>query len=104
MQAELGLTISRDNYKEVRQAIAGLNGWQARYRRLDEAGIERAKEIQTLQIRSYRTSCPQKLELLKDRVRDLQKEHVFQNLVSKCRLLRKDIRKALREGALVVPS
>jgi len=103
VQAELALSINHDNSRHVREAIFGLNGWQARYSRLDEGGIERANKIQALQVRLCRTSCPQNKELLRDKIQDLQEAHVFQKLVSKCHLLRKDIRNSLGEGAFVRP-
>lgn len=102
-QAKLCLTLSGDNSRHVREALMVLNGWQKRYIRLDEEGIERANQIRALQGRSYRTSCPEKRELLRAAIRDLQAEHVFQKLVSKCYLLRKDIRNSLSEGAYVTP-
>lgn len=103
LQAELAMTINRDNSRHVREAIFGLNGWQARYSRLDEGGIERAKKIEALRAQLCRTSCPQNKELLWDKIQDLQEAHVFQKLVSKCHLLRKDIRNSLGEGAFVRP-
>ena len=103
-QAKLGLTLSSDNCRHLREALVVLNGWQERYARLDEEGVERANQIQALQVRSYRTSCPEKRELLRAAIQDLQAEHVFQKLVSKCYLLRKDIRNSLSEGAYVTPS
>ena len=102
--AKLVLTISSDNRRHLREALMVLNGWQKRYARLDEEGVERANQIRALQGRSYRTSCPEKRELLRAAIRDLQAEHVFQKLVSKCYLLRKDIRNSLSEGAYVTPS
>ena len=103
-QAKLCLTLSGDNSRHLREALMVLNGWQTRYTRLDEEGVERAKQIRALQMRSYKTSCPEKRELLKAAIQDLQAEHVFQKLVSKCCLLRKDIRNSLSEGAYVTPS
>ena len=103
LQAELAMTINRGNSRHVREAIFDLNGWQARYCRLDEGGIERANKIQALQCRLYRTSCPQHMELLRDKIQKLQEAHVFQKLVSKCHLLLRDIRNSLGEGAFVRP-
>ena len=103
LQAELALSVNHDNSRRVREAIFSLNGWQARYRRLDEGGVERASKIQALQLSLRRTSCPQNRELLRDKIQDLRDAHVFQKLVSKCHLLRKDIRNALDEGAFVSP-
>lgn len=101
-QAELALSLTHDNYREVRKAIMGLNGWQMRYNRLDEEGSHRAKEIKGLHNKKGRLSCTEKIQL-QGKMQDLQAEHVFQKLVSKCLLLRKDIRNSLSEGAFVIP-
>ena len=102
-QAELALSITSKNYRQVREAIMSHNGWHQRYRRLDEEGLDRAKEIQVLQRNLLRLSCTEKSQLLEGKIRDLQAEHIFQKLVSKCRLLRKDIRSSLSEGAFMIP-
>ena len=104
-QAEIGLTISNDNFRQVREAIMGLNGWQNRYARLDTKGMQRAKAIQALQTRANRyanrRSCAVELNILQAEIQGLQQEHMFLKLVSKCRSLRKDIRNSLSEGAFV---
>ena len=50
-----------------------------------------------------RTSSTKEQELLQDTIQVLREEHVFQKLVSKYHLMRKDIRKMLSEGAFVTP-
>eukprot|EP00438_Fugacium_kawagutii_P035855 Skav205423 [mRNA] locus=scaffold582:302356:303321:- [translate_table: standard] len=99
-QAELALSVSSENYRQVREAVFSLNGWQNRYHRLDEEGIKRAKQILALQYKSRRESCAKEWKLLQGDLRELQTEHKLQNLVSKCSALRKDIRKSLSEGAV----
>ena len=101
-QAQLALSITPNTHQHIRKAILDLNGWQNRYDRLDEKGVGRAKEIQALQRQSYRGPCTEK-DVLRVKIQGLQEEHVFQKLVTKYHLLRKDIRNSLSEGALVTP-
>ena len=102
-QARLALSLNAANHQQVREAVMNLNGWQNKYNRLDEEGVCRAKELQALQIKSRQSTCAKEQELLQDTIRVLQEEHLFQKLVSKCHLMRKDIRKMLSEGAFVTP-
>ena len=102
-QARLALSLNAANHQQVREAVMNLNGWQSRYNRLDEEGLSRAKELKALQIKSSRSTCLKEQELLQDTIQVLREEHVFQKLVSKCHLMRKDIRKMLSEGAFVTP-
>ena len=102
-QAQLALSLNTANHRQVREAVMNLNGWQKKYNRLDAEGLIRAKELQSLQIKSSRSTCLKEQELLQDTVQVLREEHVFQKLVSKCHLMRKDIRKMLSEGAFVTP-
>lgn len=80
-----------------------LNGWQNKYSRLDEEGVCRAKELRSLRDKMHRSSCTKEQELLQCEIQELREEHMFQKLVSKCHLMRKDIRKLLGEGAFVTP-
>ena len=102
-QAQLALSLNAANHQQVREAVMSLNGWQNKYNRLDEEGLSRAKELQSLQIKSRQSTCLKEQELLQDTIQVLREEHVFQKLVSKCHLMRKDIRKMLSEGAFVSP-
>ena len=102
-QAELALSLSAASHKHVRDTVVGLNGWQNRYNRLDEEGMGRAKELKALQNKMRRSSCTAEQALLQGKIQELQEEHVFQKLVAKCHLMRKDIRKMLSEGAFVTP-
>ena len=102
-QAQLALSLDAANHKKVRRAVMELNGWQKKYNRLDEEGVRRAKEIMSLQGKMHRSSCTKEQELLKGEIQELREEHMFQKLVTKCHLIRKDIRKLLREGGFVTP-
>ena len=102
-QAKLALSLNAANHKKVREAMMELTGWQKRYNRLDEKGVSRAKELHSLQRKMRRSSCTKEQELLQDTIQVLREEHVFQKLVSKYHLMRKDIRKMLSEGAFVTP-
>ena len=102
-QARLALSLNAANHQQVREAVMNLNGWQNRYNRLDEEGVCRAKELKALRIKSSRSTCLKEQELIQDTIQVLREEHVFQKLVSKCHLMRKDIRKMLSEGAFLTP-
>ena len=103
-QAQLALSLNAVNHQQVREAVMNLNGWQKKYNRLDAEGLIRAKELHSLQIKSRQSTCLKEQELLQDTIQVLREEHVFQKLVSKCHLMRKDIRKMLSEGAFVTPA
>ena len=102
-QAQLALSLNAANHKMVREAVMQLNGWQTKYSRLDEEGVCRAKELLSLRGKMRRSSCTKEQELLKGEIQELREEHMFQKLVTKCHLMRKDIRKVLGEGAFVTP-
>ena len=100
-QAQLALSLSVENHQQIRDAISALNGLQGRYQRLDSAGITRAREIQTLQKRLRYISGPERATML-SHLENLRAEHNLQKLISRCDLLRKDMRQSLREGGQVV--
>ena len=100
-QAELGLTLTGENHLHIREAISSLNGWQGRYKRLDTEGITRAREIRRLQSRLYRLTGPEHASLF-SHIEELRAEHKLQKLISRCDLLRKDMRRSLRQGGQVV--
>jgi len=100
-QAQLALSLNAANHKKVRETVMELNGWQAKYSRLDEEGVRRAKELKSLRAKMRSSSCTKEQELLQCEIKELQEEHMFQKLVTKCHLMRKDIRKLLGEGAFV---
>ena len=107
-QAELSMSLTTQNHNQVREAVSELNGYQAFYRRLDEAGIARAKEIAKVQrlIRAKRLavqSDQRGLEALELELYRLRDEHAYQKLVSRCSKLRSHIRRLLREGATIAP-
>eukprot|EP00434_Breviolum_minutum_P013534 symbB.v1.2.011927.t2/scaffold809.1/size160600/6 len=94
-QAQLALSLNAANHKTVREAVMELNGWQKKYNRLDEEGVRRAKELDKLRGKLRRSSCSKEQELLKGEIQELREEHMFQKLVTKCHLMRKDMRKLL---------
>ena len=100
-QAELALTLSAQNYLEIREAISSLNGLQGRYQRLDTDGIGRARAIQRMQGRLRYISGPGRATML-SQLRALQAEHNLQKLILRCHLLRQDMRQSLRQGGCVV--
>ena len=100
-QAELGLTLTGENHLHIREAISLLNGWQGRYKRLDTEGIARAREIKKLQMRLRRLTGPEHASLF-SHIEELRAEHSLQKLISRCDLLRKDMRRSLRQGGHVV--
>lgn len=102
-QAELALTLTASNHVHVREVLSSLKGYQNRYRRLDEAGMDRSKQIHKLAIRLHSTSLPQTKFHLEEELQALRQEHVRQNLICKAKALRADIRKLLREGAIILP-
>ena len=99
-QARLALTLTTQNHLEIRKAIAALKGNQNRYNRLDSQGIARSKQINRLQARIHRCDpfSEEENDALRRELHELQKEHKLKNTKSQCILLRKDTRKALREG------
>ena len=100
-QANLALSLSAENHLQIRDAISSLNGLQGRYKRLDSEGIARAREIQRLQNRLRYLSGPERGSML-SKLGELRAEHNLQKLISRCDLLRKDMRQSLREGGQVV--
>ena len=99
-QARLALTLTTENHLEIREAIMMLSGNQNRYNCLDSAGVARAKKIKGLRDRIGRCdlSCQEDKDVLEGELEELRKEHKLKTLISQCILLRKDIRRALREG------
>ena len=96
-QAELALALTPENHLQTRDAISALNGWQGRYRRLDRDGIARTAEIQKLQKRLYHQEGLEYTSL-QHQLDHLRSEHALQKLISRCNMLRKDLRKAFRQG------
>ena len=100
-QANLALSLSAENHLDIRDAISSLNGLQGRYKRLDSDGIARAREIQRLHNRLRYLSGPEHGTML-SKLEELRAEHKLQKLISRCDLLRKDMRQSLRHGGEVV--
>ena len=102
-QAQLALTLTATNHVQLREQLSKLKGHQARYRRLDEAGMNRAKEIMNLRTRLRQTSSKQAKAKMEEELEVLLKEHSREKLLCKARMLKRDIRKLLREGATIQP-
>ena len=102
-QAELALSLTGENHLDVRDAISALNGLQGRYQRLDTDGIGRARQIQSLQGRLRYISGPEHATML-SRIEELRAEHNLKTLISRCTLLRRDLRRSMREGGQVASS
>ena len=102
-QSELALSLHSGNHKEVRQAMFQFKGWQSRYSRLDDDGMERSKEIIRLQNQVTGSNSKEQSALLNGELQRLREEHALQRVMNKCRSLRADIRKSLSQGACVSP-
>ena len=100
-QAELALTLTAHNYLQIRDAISSLNGLQGRYKRLDSAGVARAREIRRVQKRLPRLPGPEYCTML-SQLDELRAEHSLQKLITRGSLVRKDMRQSLRQGGQVV--
>ena len=100
-QAELALKLSAENHLEIRDAISSLKELQGRYQRLNTDGIARARKIQRLQDRLRHISGPEHASVLSE-LEQLRAEHNLQKLISRCSLVRKDMRQSLRAGGRVV--
>ena len=99
-QACLALMLTKKNHLQTREGISSLNGRQGRSQRLDEDGILRAKGIKRLQDKINSKSGTSIL-FLQHELDERQANHTVQNLISRCRLLRKDMRRALSQGGQV---
>ena len=102
-QATLALSLTLGNHKQVRNKVIALNGLQKRYDVLDDAGIDRAKQIQSLSHKCRRASSKQESELLQVKLEALREEHELQTLIVKSKRLRGSIRQLLQEGGFMKP-
>lgn len=102
-QAQLALTLTATNHVQLREQLSKLKGHQARYQRLDEAGMGRAKEILKMRSRLRQTSSRKTREKTEAELQALLQEHSREKLLCKARMLKLDIRKLLREGATIQP-
>ena len=105
-QAQLAIALTTERHLEVREAIMMLNGNQNRYNCLDSAGVVRAKKMERLRAKIRRREVPSAGEndALQRELEELREEHKLKTLISQCILLRKDIRRALREGGSYKPA
>ena len=84
----------------IRDTISSLRGWQRRYRPLDTDGVAHAREVQRLQERLQRFDGLKHSSLL-SQIEELRTEHNLQKLITRCSLVRRDMRQSLREGGEV---
>ncbi|CAE8742855.1 unnamed protein product [Polarella glacialis] len=105
--ALLALGVSMSNHSHSRAAIASLVGNQARYSRLDEEGIQRAKQITSIKSRQRKELSSGRLELvdqLHQQVETLKQDHALGNARARFGMLRHDIRWLLLRGAVQMGS
>ena len=102
-QAQLALTLTATNHVQLREQLSDLKGHQARYKRLDEAGMNRAKEILKMRYELRKPSSQQAKANMEKELQALLQEHSREKLVCKGRMLKLNIRKLLREGATILP-
>ena len=102
-QAQLALTLTATNHVQIREQLSKLKGHQSRYRGLDEAGMNRAKEINKIRSRLRSTTSQQAKAKMEEELQALLQEHSREKLLCKARMLKVDIRKLLREGATIQP-
>ena len=101
-QAELALSLTAANHLQIRDAISSLNGLQGRYQRLDADGIARAAEIRKLRGRlRHRASLGLECASMQCQLEELCSRHAMKNIIARCKLLRNDMRQALRKGGQV---
>eukprot|EP00928_Gymnodinium_smaydae_P033349 TRINITY_DN23910_c0_g2_i1.p1 TRINITY_DN23910_c0_g2~~TRINITY_DN23910_c0_g2_i1.p1 ORF type:complete len:456 (-),score=31.34 TRINITY_DN23910_c0_g2_i1:206-1573(-) len=89
-------------HADLRASLHALVGNQGRYRRLDEAGCGRAREIQRTRDAIKRRLAAARYEcarLLQQRLEDLQAEHMLRSAESTYLALRRDIRALISRGA-----
>ena len=82
LQAELALTANRDNWGEIRQRLGIMTGNQARFRRLNDEGVERALAISRLRARGRKKEAEQ-----------LRAIHLREKLMATTLLVRSEIRR-----------
>lgn len=102
-QAQLALTLTATNHVQLREQLSKLKGHQGRYQRLDEAGVNRAKEIHKMRNKLGRSSSQQAKVKMEEELQALVHEHSREKLLCKARMLKLDNRKLLREGATIKP-
>ena len=97
-QAKIAMELTPANRQKIREELSLLTGRQGRYRRLDEAGCLRAREIRKLREGWHRSSCAEKRKQLEVELMRLREEHAFAKLVSECQTLESDIDMMVADG------
>ena len=110
-QAEASVTLTHKNHYETRELVSKQNGLQGFYRRLDETGIEKAKEVTRQKNKIQRLQgqgCTEGwnnslLEVAEAELQKLEEERELCKVMSRCGKLRRQVRKLLCEGATIMP-
>lgn len=102
-QAIIARTITAAKHGQIREELSKLKGHQGRYQRLDEAGRNRAKEIKKMRYKLLKPSSQQAQLQMEEELETLLLEHSRENLLCKASMLKANIRKLLREGAMIQP-
>ncbi|CAE8607094.1 unnamed protein product, partial [Polarella glacialis] len=102
-EANVALSVCPSSHVDVRCSLALLKGNQSKYRRLDAAGMLRAKAINRLQsLRSHRRGCGGKdVSKLELDIVELQLNHAVCCAETRIACMRQDIRALLGTGATV---
>ena len=110
-QAQASVTLTPENHSVIREFVSKLNGLQSFYARLDETGIQKAKEIRNQQVKIRRLrnysrteDCNNSLlEVAEAELQKLQGERALCKVMSRCDKLRRQARKLLGQGATLMP-
>ena len=109
-QAKLALSLTTENALEVRQALGELSGNQQFARKLDEAGLDRARQIRNEARRARyaaRIGQSTRAAAISEDVEKLRCYHMLQNALLENRVLQEYLRKMLnldRQTALATVS
>lgn len=103
-QAEAALRLSKESHAELRGLSSPARGNQGKYRRHDENGDQRARELFLMRQRlnNYRAKgrdSTAKVELLSQQLDRLKEEHAWLNAASVHSSICSDIRKLIARGA-----
>ena len=105
-QAEAALQVDKNSHAIVRGLQMKGKGNQSKYRRLDAAGDQRARQIRMLRSRLWQACCAtlSKLDtdLLREQLADLKEVHAYLNASFVHRTIRTDIRRMVAQGAVPI--
>lgn len=103
-QAEAALQVNKNSHAKIRALQMPGRGNQSRYRRLDAAGDQRARQIRLLRDR-LRGACgatlsKQDTDLLREQLADLKEVHAYLKATTVHRSIQTDIRRMVAQGAV----